>query len=261
MRQRSACSALQGAFAAHASALADARRRRPSRSARPPTSTASTRWSCPAASARRCRSCSTSSGLFDAARRALADGLPVFGTCAGHDPAGHRGPRRPARPAQLRRHRHHGAPQRLRPPGRQLRGRPRRRRSRRRPFHGVFIRAPLVERGRRTASRCSPPHDGVPVLVPPGRRHGRRVPSRADRRPPAARAVPRARPSTEDADDVRPFQVGNDQAQEGRRRQGARQAVHQARPPDRGGGARGRRRPRRQPDAAHACQKAKARVG
>ena len=39
--------------------------------------------------------------------------------------------------------------------------------------------------------------------------------------------------------DVRPFQMGNDQAQEGRRRRQARQAVRQAGPPDRG------RRPKR----------------
>ena len=45
--------------------------------------TASTRSPCPAARARRCRSCSTTSELFDPLSKRIDDGMPVFGTCAG----------------------------------------------------------------------------------------------------------------------------------------------------------------------------------
>ena len=59
----------------------------------------------------------------------------------------HRGPRhRRGRAADARPHGHRRAPQRLRAPGAQLRGRPRgRRASARAPLRAVFIRAPWVE--------------------------------------------------------------------------------------------------------------------
>ena len=72
-----------------------------------------------------------SSGLFEPLAKRLGRRHAGVRHLRRHDPAGRRGARRPARPAQLRRHRHRRAPQRLRPPGRQLRGRPRRRRARR----------------------------------------------------------------------------------------------------------------------------------
>ena len=88
-----------------------------------------------------------------------------------------------------------GAPQRLRPPGRLLRGRPRLRRARRRPVHAVFIRAPWVEEvgaGRRGA-RPRSTADRPPVGSSRSGRApaGHLVPPRADRRPPGAPAVRR----------------------------------------------------------------------
>ena len=65
---RSGCSRCRARSRAHVSAPASARRRDAARSARRPSSTASTRWSCPAASRRRCRGCSTTSGLFEPIR-------------------------------------------------------------------------------------------------------------------------------------------------------------------------------------------------
>ena len=106
------------------------------------------------------------SGLFDPLAERIADGMPVFGTCAGMillatevlD----------GRPDQrsFARHRHRRAAQRLRPPGRQLRDRHRRRRLDE-PFHAVFIRAPKVESvGGDVEVLAS--HDGVPVLARQG---------------------------------------------------------------------------------------------
>ena len=98
--------------------------------------------------------CSSPPACSSRSATRLAAGMPAFGTCAGMILLADRRPRRPPRPAQLRRHRHRRAPQRLRPPGRLVRGRPRRRRVCDGPFHAVFIRAPVVERvgpGRRGA--------------------------------------------------------------------------------------------------------------
>ena len=67
----------------------------------------------------------------------------------------------------LRRHRPDGAPQRLRPPGRLVRDRPRRRRAGRgRP--AVFIRAPFVERVGRRRRGAGAAVDGHPVLCRSG---------------------------------------------------------------------------------------------
>ena len=184
----------------------------------------------------------------------IDDGMPVFGTCAGMILLRHRGARRPARPAQLRRHRHHRAPQRLRPPARQLRGRPRRRRPRRPVPRACSSGRRCVESGRRRRRGARRATRACPCSLRHGQLYGGSVPSRADRRRSAARRCSSTRSlpiQQTGARHVRPFQVGNDQAQEGRRRQGARQAVQQARPPARGGRPRRRRRPRRQPDAAH----------
>ena len=67
-------------------------------------------------------SCSSTSGLFEPLGRAPGrrDARPRHLRRA--DPAGLRGPRRAARPAPFRRHRPHRAAQRLRPPGRLVRG-------------------------------------------------------------------------------------------------------------------------------------------
>jgi hypothetical protein len=72
------------------------------------------------------------SGLFDDCATGSPAGMPVFGTCAGMILLALGDPRRAGRPAQLRAIDIDGAPQRVRPPGRQLRDRPRRRRGPRR---------------------------------------------------------------------------------------------------------------------------------
>ena len=74
----------------------------------------------------------------------------------GHDPAGHRRARRPRRPALLRGHRHHRPPQRLRPPGRLVRGRPRRGRPRRRAAATPCSSGPRWSSGPGRRSRCWP---------------------------------------------------------------------------------------------------------
>ena len=84
-----------------------------------------------------------------------------------HDPAGRAHRRR--RRAGLRAARPRGPPQRLRPPARQLRGRSRRPRPRRRPLHGVFIRAPIVTDVGPRAEVLARDPDGAPVAVRQGR--------------------------------------------------------------------------------------------
>ena len=130
-----------------------------------------------------------SSGLRAPLRDALRDGLPAFATCAGLIVLASRGRRRPPRPAAARRARRHGAPQRLRPPARVVRGR----RSPSRdlaggPFPGVFIRAPVVERVGPGVEVLAE-HDGVPVLGRQGARLVRFVSSRALGRSSPARAL------------------------------------------------------------------------
>ena len=96
--------------------------------------------------------------LREPLRERLGRGMPAFGIVRRDDPAG-----RPDRwtaiagPADARRARHHGAAQRLRPPGRHLRGRPRRRRDLDAVpgARGVHPRA-LGGAGRGRTSRCSP---------------------------------------------------------------------------------------------------------
>ncbi len=143
-------------------------------------------------------------------------------------------------------------------------------------MHAVFIRAPVVERVgpavevlAQVATTARSPAARAP-------RSSSLVPSGALTRPAGARAVPargwrrdrtrRSRcppigPVGKGVPDVRPFQVGHDQAQEGRRRQGPRQALRQADPSGRGGRPRGRRRPRHEPDAADDVPEGPRRVG
>ena len=100
-------------------------------------------WSCPAASPPPCPCCST--------RRACSSPWPTrlrrrparLRHLRRHDPAGPRGARRSPDQRSFGVDRHRRPAQRLRPSGRQLRGRPRRR-GLDRPFHAVFIRAPVV---------------------------------------------------------------------------------------------------------------------
>ncbi len=100
--------------------------------------------------------------LMDPIRKLIACGMPAFGSCAGLIMLADRLRGRRGRPADLRRHRHDRAPQRLRPSGGLLRAgghAPPGRRGQRlgadepdagdrgaAPFHAVFIRAPMVER-------------------------------------------------------------------------------------------------------------------
>ena len=199
--------------------------------------------------------------------------MPVLGTCAGmillaREVLDGRADQRSFGAIDIDR-----APQRVRPPGRLVRGRSRRRR----PARGTGPRRVHPGAGRRARSapgsrswpRSTRPSGGLPagpvlVIV---------VPSGALPRPPGARAVPRAGSMTapsvtlsssvrrKGVPDVRPFQVGDDQAQEGRRRQGPRQALRQAHPPGRGRRPRGRRRPRHEPDAADDVPEGPRRVG
>ena len=136
----------------------------------------------------------------DAARRsraaraagasACAAGMPAFGTCAGMILLATRGARRPRRPALPRRDRHRRAPQRLRPPGRLVRGRPRRRRP------ATSRRSARCSSGPRSSRRSAPGVevlariDGHPVLCRQGAIMVSIVPPGAGRRPAAARAVP-----------------------------------------------------------------------
>ena len=87
-----------------------------------------------------------------------------------------------------------------------------------RPFHGVFIRAPRVEAvGPDVEVLAS--YDGDPVLV----RHGHLLAACFHPELTGRHTTPRLvrGPPQGELTDVRPFQVGNDQAQEGRRRQGS----------------------------------------
>ena len=68
--------------------------------------------------------------LFEPVRERIAEGMPAFGTCAGMIMLADRIEDGAVGTGHLRRARHHGAPQRLRAPGRLLRGGPPRRRAR-----------------------------------------------------------------------------------------------------------------------------------
>ena len=86
--------------------------------------------------------------LLEPLRKLIGEGLPAFGSCAGMIMLADRMADGVDRPADLRRHRHDRAPERVRPPGRLLRGRHhpgRRGADERGPFRAVFIRAPWVE--------------------------------------------------------------------------------------------------------------------
>ena len=160
--------------------------------------------------------------------------------------------RRPARPALPGPDRHRGAAKRLRPPGGQLRGRagPGRRPE---PITGVFIRAPWIEsagRRRAGAGGAQRPRRGGAA----GLGAGDRVPPGADRRPAAAPALRRTGRAARAGRwrHERPLEMVDHQAQEGRRGQEARQALHQAVAGDhrrrQGGRPRpGRRTPRWRP--------------
>ncbi len=190
-------------------------------------------------------------GLLEPIRPLIAERHAGLRLVRRHDHAGQRGARRPARPARLRRHRHDGAAQRVRPSGRLVRGDGELDGVDGGAFHAVFIRAPWVERvgaerrGAGAGRARVPPPVGLwrfgsanllatafhPELTGDLRVHRFFVDMVRER----ARSERRGRA------DVRPFKVGDDQAQEGGRRRPARQAV---RPPDqerRGGGPDRRR--------------------
>ena len=189
-----------------------------------------------------------SSGLFDPLAERLADGMPVFGTCAGMILLAARGARRPARPAQLRRHRHRRAPQRLRPPGRH-RSRPTSTSpastaarstpcsSARRSSSASGDDVEVLRRSRR-ASRCSCRQGPVIVAafhpeLSGDRRLHELLPAGGLTACPAIPSGQRSSTRRAPTDKARG------------------QALRQADPPGRGRGPRGRRRPRGQPDAAH----------
>ena len=91
--------------------------------------------------------------LLEPLRDAVRGGLPAFGTCAGMIMLADRIEDGAAGPGDDRRPPHHRAAQRLRAPGRLLRGGPPRRRARRPGARGLHPRA--VGRGRSTTtSRC-----------------------------------------------------------------------------------------------------------
>ena len=116
-------------------APADARRAR--RRARSPSAARAELDACDglvlsrAASPRRWRGWRAPSSSSSRSASGSAPGCPTLGTCAGMILLADRVARRRPGPGDLRRPRHHRAPQRLRPAGRLLRGRPRLRRPRR----------------------------------------------------------------------------------------------------------------------------------
>ena len=163
-RPRSASLALQGDVREH--------RRRPRLSSAPSPwrcaqpgrpGRSSTAWSCPAVSRRPCRCSSSRRACCEPLGERLAAGMPAFGTCAGMILLAGRGARRPTRSAPLRRDRHRGAAQRLRPPGRLVRDRPGRGRRSDRAACTPCSSGPRSSSGPAPAWRCWPP-------VPPGRR-------------------------------------------------------------------------------------------
>ena len=202
-----------------------------------------------------------------AAGRASRAGLPVYGTCAGHDHARRHDPRRHRGPGDPRRARHRRAAQRVRVADRLLRGRPRR------PGARAAGRCTPSSSGRRGSSGSGPAVEVARPQLDDGRgRRGRAgqsagdvVPPGGDRRPPVPRVFRATGSPTWDSSaerrwyfdcqrqrngriDVRALQVGDHEAQEGGHRRPARQAVRQADQEHRGRGADGRRRPGRQPD-------------
>ena len=126
-------------------------------------------------------------GLRAADARPADRGAPVFGTCAGHDPARPRRRRRPARPACPRPDRSRRAAQRLRPPGGPFEAPVAARTGESGPVARGVHPGALDRAVPARASRCSPSTRAIRWL-PPGRGHGGGVPSRADRRPPPAPA-------------------------------------------------------------------------
>ena len=177
-------------------------------------------------------------GLVEPIRARARAGMPVFGTCAGMILLANRLDEGvPAAPVA---HRHRGPAKRVRPPGGLLRGRGAGPRDR---LCGLMrpSSVPRVVLPRSApASTCWPTWRGVPVLVrEPGNILAPRLGSGARRRPPRlprARALP-GRLSRR----VRAFEVGLDQAQEGRGTTSGAGCMFVEAPARRGGGgARGR---------------------
>jgi pyridoxal 5'-phosphate synthase pdxT subunit len=176
------------------------------------------------------------SGLFDPIADRIADGMPVFGTCAGMillatEILDGRPDQRSFGAIDITVQRNGYGRQldsfetELHVPA-----------SRAVPFHGVFIRAPKVVRVGAGVEVLAE-HDGVPVLLRADRLPWRRsIPSWQATIACTLSSSPPSSTLTRRVPDVRPFQMGNDQAQEGCRRRQARQALQQAGPPDRGGG-------------------------
>ena len=136
---------------------AESRRRRAVRSARPPTSSDVDALVMPGGESDDDVEAAAHQRPVRPARRAPRRRHAGVRHVRRHDPAAPARCSTVAPTSVVRCDRHHGAPQRLRPSARQLRDRPRRRRGLDAPFHGVFIRAPKVERvgaGRRGAGRA-----------------------------------------------------------------------------------------------------------
>ena len=106
---------------------------------------------------------------------------PILGTCAGMILLAREAVDGRPGPALARAHRPRRAPQRLRPPGRELRGRPRARRRDRAAARRLHPRA-ADRRGRARASRCSRRSTASRCSSAQGRIIVGGVPSRADRR-------------------------------------------------------------------------------
>ena len=148
--------ALQGDVREHLVALSRVGAAR-SRSAGASELERSTRWSCPAASRRRWPSWPAPSRCSRPFADRIKTGMPTFGTCAGMIMLADRLRDGIAGPGDVRRARHHGAAQRVRPAGGLVRIRRRLRPIFERPgARRVHPRA-VGRGGRARASTCSPP--------------------------------------------------------------------------------------------------------
>ena len=178
-----------------------------------------------------------SSGLRDAvARRGCATACPRSATCAGLIVLAPRGRRRAPRPAAARRDRRDRAPQRLRPPARVVRSRPRRARPRRGSVPGRVHPGARWSSARVPASRCSPSTKACPCS-------GARAASGSLRSIPSSRATCALHELF-----IREVALmsGHSKWHSIKHKKGAadaeaRQALRGAHPPDRGRGALGRR--------------------
>ena len=212
--------ALQGAFREHAEALDALGADVALGASRPSSSPVSTRSCCPAASRPRSTSCSTRRGCARRSPTPSRDGLPALAYVRGADRARPRGGRRPTRPAAARRARRHRAAQRLRAPARSFEAPLTVARPGRRPVPGRVHPGAGRRAGRVPRSRCWP-STRAPVLGRQGRVWFATFhPELAgDLRVHERFLLRKVRL------DVRSFEMAFDQAQEGRGRREARQAL------------------------------------